>query len=313
MFSGLLRWRRRRRLVQESKLLMRQARRILRKYEYRILDDEQERVREAIDGLAKAVAANDRELEPLRLALVRLDERMDLHLGFARKSTLREYAESISVAVLIALFLRAFVVEAFKIPSGSMIPTLRVGDHIFVDKFSHGLRIPFTHIKFFDTLRLPKRGEVIVFIYPREPDKDFIKRIVGVGGDTVEVRDDILYVNGKPIPRRLAERGFRYLDFDEQTGQWQERVCDLWEETVDGHPYQTIFDHDAEGHRSDFPPTKVPPGEVFVMGDNRDNSHDSRYWGTVPLDHIKGQALVIWWSRGDKDGVRWYRLGRGIQ
>jgi signal peptidase I len=226
-----------------------------------------------------------------------LDKKLDEHMAFARKSTAREYVESIAVAVLIALFLRAFVVEAFKIPSGSMIPTLQVGDHIFVNKFIYGIRIPWTNIKFGTEYRKPRRGEVIVFIYPKEPDKDFIKRIVAVEGDTVEVRDNQLYVNGQPVAREHQPGECRYDDYEEGPGVWQERWCEEWVETVAGRPYTTIYD--KNGRLQSSRPTTVAPRSVFVMGDNRDNSHDSRYWGFVPYELIKGKAMIIWWSAGD--------------
>ena len=199
-------WKSRQRGMKEARLLLREGRRVLRKYSHRLTGEQQAKVKEAIEALSAAVIARD--FDKLPGALNSLDDVLDNNLGFARKSTAREYTESIGVAVLIALFLRAFVVEAFKIPSGSMIPTLQVGDHIFVNKFIYGVRVPFTNIKFGMEFRKPKRGEVIVFIYPVEPDKDFIKRIVAVEGDTVEMHDDQLVVNGKPVrsPSRCAWR-----------------------------------------------------------------------------------------------------------
>src|SRR6266542_4679303 len=147
-------WKSRQRGIKEARLLLREAR---------------AKVRDAIDALSQVVIARD--WDKLSVALNTLDKWLDENLGFARKSTAREYVESIGIAVLIALFLRAFVVEAFKIPSGSMIPTLQVGDHIFVNKFIYGVRVPFTNVKFGSDYRKPMRGEVIVFIYPKEPDK----------------------------------------------------------------------------------------------------------------------------------------------
>jgi signal peptidase I len=223
-----------------------------------------------------------------------------------RKSTVREYAEAIGTAFLIALFLRAFVVEAFKIPSGSMIPTLQVGDHIFVNKFIYGVRVPFTNIKFGMHYRTPRRGEVIVFIYPIEPDKDFIKRIVAIEGDSVEMKDDQVYINGKPIPRRHVDENCHYMDYKEDEARWEEDRCEKWIETVGGDSYTTVYNRGPETHS--FGPRTVPKDSVFVMGDNRDNSHDSRYWGFVPFDHIKGKAMVIWWSHGEPEGVRINRL-----
>ena len=303
-------WRKRRRALKEARLLLREARRGLRKYPHRVTEKGDQAVRGAIQDLDGVI--DKKSWDDLPAALNALDKALDDWLPFARKSTVREYTESIAVAVLIALFLRAFVVEAFKIPSGSMIPTLQVGDHIFVNKFIYGIRIPWTNIKFAMDYRKPRRGEVIVFIYPKEPDKDFIKRIVAVEGDTIEVRDNQLIVNGQRVERAHVEGDCRYEDYDENTGRWEERRCDAWNETVRGTPYTTIFEKNG-GTRSyvspeTHQPWHVPPHSVFVMGDNRDNSHDSRFWGFVPYDHIKGKAMVIWWSSGEPEG--WIRLGR---
>src|SRR6185369_2993190 len=163
----------RRRSVKEAKLLMKEAKRGLKSHRAKLKPEQVEEVQGAIGEVKDAQQTKD--WEKMRKGLAGLDHKLDEHLAFARKSTVREYTESIAVAVLIALFLRAFVVEAFKIPSGSMIPTLQVGDHIFVNKFIYGIRIPMTNIKIGEHYREPKRGEVIVFIYPKEPDKDFIK------------------------------------------------------------------------------------------------------------------------------------------
>ncbi|HEX9103356.1 MAG TPA: signal peptidase I [Polyangia bacterium] len=216
-------WKSRQRGLKEARLLLREGRRVLRKYSHRLTGEQQAKVKAAIEALSAAVIARD--YDKLPGALNALDDVLDNNLGFARKSTAREYTESIGVAVLIALFLRAFVVEAFKIPSGSMIPTLQVGDHIFVNKFIYGVRVPFTNIKFGMEYRKPQRGEVIVFIYPKEPDKDFIKRIVAVEGDTVEVRDDVVYINGGAVSRQKLPGECRYHDFDEQDDRWVERSC----------------------------------------------------------------------------------------
>jgi signal peptidase I len=297
-------WRSRDRGIKEARLLLREGRRVLRKYSHRLTPEQAAKVKAAIDALSEAVIARD--WDKLPGALNTLDELLDSHLGFARKSTAREYTESIAIAVLIALFLRAFVVEAFKIPSGSMIPTLQVGDHIFVNKFIYGVRIPFTNIKFGMEYRKPQRGEVIVFIYPLDHDKDFIKRIVAVEGDTVEMRQNQVYVNGKPIPRKHIDAPCRYWDFLEDAARWEERSCDAWQETVNGNSYTTYYDANNETHSS--PLTTVPKDHVFVMGDNRDNSSDSRVWGFVPLDLIKGKAMVIWWSHGEPEGIRVKRM-----
>jgi signal peptidase I len=202
--------------------------------------------------------------------------------------------------VAIALLLRAFVVEAFQIPSGSMIPTLEVGDHIFVAKFSYGLGIPFTDKKIFEYAS-PDRGDVIVFKFPQDHSTDYIKRVVGLPGDKVEVRQNELFINDRPVPRE-HQGVYRYSDGGQMEGD--ERECDLWVETLDGKRHQEIQEMGRQP--TNFGPFPVPEGNVFVMGDNRDNSSDSRVWGTVKHDLIKGRALIVWWSRAAAPDAPWY-------
>jgi signal peptidase I len=202
-----------------------------------------------------------------------------------RKSQLREYAEALGVALLLALAIRTFVVQAFKIPSGSMLPTLEIGDHILVNKFLYGprLEIPLTQMSLgqLPGIRKPKAGDVVVFIWPKDRSKDFIKRVIATEGQTIEVRDRQVFIDGKP--------------WDDPHATWmaQKRTS-------------------APGAAGDnYGPYTVPKDHVFVMGDNRDQSYDSRFWGAVPMSDIKGQALVIYWSWDGPDRwVRWDRLGR---
>ncbi len=200
-----------------------------------------------------------------------------------KKGIVREYAEAIVLALILALIIRTFVVQAFKIPSGSMIPTLLIGDHILVTKFIYGTRIPFTDKKIL-IFREPRRGDIIVFKYPKDPSRDFIKRVIGVGGDVVEERDKKVYVNGKPL----------------------------------NEPYIQHTDNDTRpigmDVRDNFGPVYVPKGKLFVMGDNRDQSYDSRYWGFVDLKAVKGKALIIYWSwDGKRHLPRLSRIGRFIK
>jgi len=188
-----------------------------------------------------------------------------------RKSTLREYFESIVIAVILALFIRTFVVQAFKIPTGSMENNLLIGDHLLVNKFVFGPSA--TPI---ERALLPlgtiRRRDVIVFKYPEEPDRDFIKRVIGLPGETVELRQKKVYINGTPLDEP-------YVHFLEPPGT---------------HSAETeITSADV---RERFGPVTVPPDQYFVMGDNRDNSQDSRYWGFLRRDYVKGKALVIYWS-----------------
>ncbi len=188
-----------------------------------------------------------------------------------KKSTLREYFESIVIAVVLALFIRTFVVQAFKIPTGSMENNLLIGDHLLVNKFVFGP----TETRLERAL-LPigtiKRSDIIVFKYPEEPDRDYIKRVIGLPGETVEVREKKVYINSKA----LDEPYVHFLQPPAATSELHE---------------VTSFDV-----RERYGPVTVPADHYFMMGDNRDNSQDSRYWGFLPRENIKGKALVIYWS-----------------
>jgi signal peptidase I len=279
----------RRRVESDARELVAEARRILKKKSYRLPEAVVTEVEQSAKTVEAAIGAP--EADALSQALAGLEQQMDKHLAFARKSTLREYSESIGVAVAIALLLRAFVVEAFQIPSGSMIPTLEIGDHIFVAKFSYGIGIPFTDTKVLQFSQ-PKRGDVIVFKWPKDREIDYIKRVVALGGEKVVLRTHEVLVNGRPMPRELSSEPFVSTD----TGPFG-REYELWYEDLDGKRHRTIQNKGPDTS-SDSQEFTVPEGHVFVMGDNRDNSNDSRFWGTVPLELIKGRALVIWWSRG---------------
>ena len=195
-----------------------------------------------------------------------------------KKHILREYGEAILVAVVLALFIRTFIVQAFKIPSGSMKPTLLVGDHILVNKFIYGVKIPFLD-KTLIPIKNPERGDIVVFKFPEDPTKDFIKRVIAVEGDTVSIRNKKVYINNKPFE----------------------------------DPYGTFLDPHikpgAVNPRDNLSAVTVPDDALFVMGDNRDNSHDSRFWGFVDLSAVKGKAFIIYWSWDrENSGVRWDRL-----
>lgn len=227
--------------------------------------------------------------------------------------TIREYLVSFLLAVFIALTIRHFVIEPFKIPSASMVPTLLVGDFIFVNKFKYGFQIPFK-AKRFVKFKDPKRGEVIVFIYPKDEKKDFIKRVIGVEGDKINMKGNVVYVNGEPVG--MIRKGT--YTFKSRTGGFLEKG-DLFEEKIGKRKHKVLYTDVGEPNPDfEFLPTTVPKGHVFVMGDNRDNSLDSRAWGFVPLDNLKGEALFIWFSLDkhyDKifNIVRWNRLFTGIK
>jgi len=182
-----------------------------------------------------------------------------------RKSVAREYAEAIIIAILLTLFVRAFVIQAFRIPTGSMMDTLLVGDFLFVNKFIYGPRVPFTDTHL-PAVRQPKQGDIIVFKYPADPKRDFIKRCVAVGGQTVEIRDKVVYVDGVALDEPYVIRSD-----------------------------PRIFPKEVSP-RDNMDPVYVPQGYIFMMGDNRDNSHDSRFWGPLDLRLVKGKAMILYWS-----------------
>lgn len=197
-----------------------------------------------------------------------------------KTAKIREYAEAIIIAILIAAFIRTFVVQAFKIPSGSMKPTLEIGDHILVNKFSYGVKLPYLRNTIIPVGQ-PRRGDIAVFIYPEDKSKDFIKRVIAVGGDTVEIRNKKLFVNGEAV--------------DDPHGV---------------HVEDVIYPR-AIQRRDNFGPVRVPEGTLFVMGDNRDQSYDSRFWGFVKLEDVIGKAFIIYFSwDSENSGVRWGRIGK---
>jgi signal peptidase I len=303
-----------------------------------------EAAREVEDGLAAG------DLARVRRGLPRLDE-LALELPRMRRSMALEYAWAFGSLLALVLSIRAFVVEAFKIPSSSMLPTLEINDHIFVTKFIYGLRVPLVDGKLF--ARSPSRGEVIVFIQPCE-QRDFIKRVIGLAGDRIEVRCGVLHVNGEAAPGgHVADERCKLGD---EGSPSELGWCTRYHETLGGLAYDTFYDPElpprgaeppaGAARRHDFPdgllracrspnqrpgtvaPTRpveiarpgpcgphqhyvVPDGHVFVMGDNRDGSRDSREWGSVPIENIKGKALVRWLSYRDFtwSGMRWSRIG----
>ena len=214
-----------------------------------------------------------------------------------RKSVAREYAEAFAIAIALALVIRTFLVQAYKIPSGSMEPTLLIGDHILVNKLIFGLRVPdslfgvrplagiIPYGQYLFRIEPVHRGDVVVFVFPPDPTKDFIKRVVGVAGDTVEVRDKSVYLNGQKME--------------------------------DPHAYYQPSENQVRiAPRDRYGPAVVPKGKVFVMGDNRDRSYDSRFWGFVDDNNVEGRAMIIYWS-WDSDSssyvpIRWDRFGRII-
>jgi signal peptidase I len=225
----------------------------------------------------------------------------------AEKKKKRQW-RSLLMTLFAVLAFRSFIAEAYHIPSGSMIPTLQVGDRIFVNKFVYGLRVPLWGEKF--GARTPASGEVVVFVHPKE-GIDLIKRVVATAGDTVALRDGEVWVNGRAVAHSHVSADCRYTDYDDAADRWYERSCDEWRESLGSARFTTLRDPTRPG--SNMASVTVPPGSIFVLGDNRDNSNDSRYWGFVPIDLIKGRAMFVWWSSGGPDGVRWSRIGQPVR
>ncbi len=196
-----------------------------------------------------------------------------------RKSKVQEYIEAIIIAILIALVIRTFFIQAFKIPSRSMVPTLLVGDQILVNKFIYGVKIPYLR-KMIIPVTNPEKGDIVVFIYPNDRSKDFIKRVIGIAGDKIEIRNKKIFINGK--------------EYSDSYGVYSDKLI---------YPA-------AIQPRDNFGPVTVPKDSFFVMGDNRDESSDSRYWGFVDIKDVEGKAFIIYWSWNHEDtNLRWRRLG----
>lgn len=221
-----------------------------------------------------------------------------------------EWAKSFQIAILLALFVKAFLVDTFKIPTGSMEHTILVGDFLLVNKLAYGAEVPFTG-KRLPAMRTPRRGEVIVFLYPEDPTKNYVKRLVGLPGDTVAMRAGQLVVNGR------AEHG----DYIEHTMPWDDRGS---EEFQWQRPFLALDSAAARRYRptrDNWGPLVVPPGNMFVLGDNRDNSSDSRYWGFVADSLLRGAPLFVYYSYQPDStqplawltSIRWGRLGERIE
>lgn len=201
------------------------------------------------------------------------------------KSVVRDWAEALIVAFVIAMFIRAFILQAYRIPSSSMEDTLLKGDHILATKFTYGLTMPFTTKKIWGADKIPERGDIIIFTFPVNHDMDFVKRVIGLPGDVIEVRDKKVFINGKrhEIP--------------------SEKYTDPFSITIGPNKVRDFFG-----------PVTVSPGHVFVMGDNRDQSFDSRFWGQVPIENIKGKAFIIYFSwTSDNPWVRYWRIGHLVR
>jgi len=214
-----------------------------------------------------------------------------------KPNKLIEYARSLFPVFFIVLLLRSFLIEPFRIPSGSLEPTLLVGDFLAVNKFAYGLRLPVTNKKII-SINNPKTGDIAVFRWPPNPGFDYIKRVIGQPGDHVEYRDKVLYINGKKMEQKLIE-----YTTDESSGN----PVDKYRETLNGVEHDIFIRTNVPA--VDFS-VDVPEGQYFMMGDNRDDSADSRFWGFVSDEYLRGKAFLVWMSwNSNKDTIRWNKLG----
>jgi signal peptidase I len=231
----------------------------------------------------------------------------------SQKSVVREYTEAIIIAVILALFIRSFIVQAFKIPSGSMLPTLQIGDHLLVNKFIYGVKNPMTGAILIPW-KSPKRGDVVVFKYPKDESIDYIKRVIGVAGDTIELRNGEVFIDNIAIEDVPACYAIQFANDDKYT-----KSCNR--DPVDVHSAKSEAAISPNSDKlMDFGPFKVPSGHLFVMGDNRFHSSDSRFWGYVDERLVLGKAFVLYWSwdanepffsagRWKSITERWTRIG----
>lgn len=327
----------RRRLVKRAKDLVREARGLLKRKGKKLEEPEKAAVQAVTDAVA-ATLATGRGLDVRRLdrETLALDEALTKHMGHFRKSVLRELVEAVAWAIGLALIIRFFLIEAFSIPTSSMIPTLQIGDHLFVNKIGYGIYVPLSPARLLSWDE-PERGEIIVFKYVNPNDsshngEDFIKRVVAGPGDKVRLVDNVLYINDEAVPTEvLGEMDCGMFHGDNAEVPDYFCRCVRQKETVNGIEYVTqhiigpmtercaltsvpswpLHDRPRTDYIGDaasnaaWPNVVVPEGHVMVMGDNRDCSHDSRFWGFVPFDRIKGSAFLLWWARDTSRIFNW--------
>jgi len=270
-------------------------------------------INERIKLLEESLDLNDQER--IESSYSSLKNFYEQNLSQYSKSKLRQNVEAIVIALCLALLIRTFIVQPFKIPSGSMIPTLLIGDHLLVNKFIYGTKIPFMDIRIFPVEDI-KRGDVIVFKFPGNDSVNkgvhYIKRAIGLPGDEVNIEGRDVYINGEKI-KQVYEGNYKYFE------QGTEVTTDKYKDTLSENIFDVIYKKSSINTtkgKTNFPIT-IPEGNIFVLGDNRDNSYDSRFWGFVPIENISGKAFLIHWSWNfDNDNifskVRWNRVFSSI-
>jgi signal peptidase I len=259
----------------------------------------------ATAALEAAVTAPDARVAAVGEATRDLERRVDKALPTIYRASFRQTLAALGVALAVALLVRVVLFQPYRIPSGSMKPTLLPGDRVLVWKLPYGVILPLTSIKL-GGWRRPARGEVLVFQYPENPREDFVKRVIGLPGDTVAVRGGVVFVNGAALPR-APDGTLR------EVGREPGAATDFlrFRETVGGVEHPVLYAARGPGSRRDLPPTKVPEGKYFFLGDNRDFSLDSRAWGVVDYAQVRGKATLLYLSLGA--GERWSRIGKRVQ
>ncbi len=300
-------WIRKKFAIRSSRKLVRMTKTLMRSKRTMLAPREAEQAQVRIDACEDAIRLNS--LHEIRTSRKALAIFFEDNLSSYRKSLLRQNVEALIVAVVLALMIRSFIVQPFKIPSGSMIPTLLIGDHILINKFTYGTRIPLTDYKFspFSEIR---PGDIVVFKKPQPSGEQvfYVKRTIGVAGDEIDIRGRDIFINGKVVPQTYSG------DY-EYGGSGYSYSADRYSQSLSDNEFSVLYEKQrestAKGNR-DFP-LVVPQDSIFVMGDNRDNSLDSRFWGFVPVKKVYGKVFIVHWSWNFSapdllDKVRWKRI-----
>ncbi len=320
-----------RRLRHEAREQLEENARLLRRVQGKVHTEAYERVAEQAGRVEVAYLAGD--VPALEKEMKELEAQSKKHLSAFRGQANWEAASGFVKALMVALIVRVFIIEPYRIPSGSMLPTLEIGDQVFINKFIYGVRLPWTNWVPFQIIRAPAAGDVIVFENPVDASKDFIKRVVGVPGDKVELREGVVYINGVAQERVLVDEERTVYNLADVytpsrnrneeptiTRRWETQQMHLFRETLGGHAH-AVLQNGPRSRASYEGPFIVPDGHVFVMGDNRENSLDSRYGlgggrelpEYVPYGHIKGKAMVVWMALGHGGWLSNFFGGTGLR
>lgn len=284
---------------------IRRVRRMLQLFPDLFVETDDQQLLSEANELDAAASQPDAEFRRLTKEAVQLNRRCDGSLPWFLRASFVETLQAFGIAFMILFVVRLVVIQVYHIPSGSMEPGLLPGDRVIVWKLPYGLTVPFSKVKF-GGWKMPERGDVLVFKFPNDPGRDFIKRVIGLPGDTVQVENGVVILNGREL---LQELDGKYLDLD--SDEASPPILDRLMEKNGDRQYRVLYEVKKKAKLRDMPPTVVPQGKYFFMGDNRDHSHDGRAWGLVDYSLIRGEALVIYLSFA-KDQP-WKRIGRKVR